>query len=47
MQFFQDLVGVNHLKIKGSSTARRVAGRSGSKIDFSCTVREKGLFNIK
>ncbi|WVZ01702.1 hypothetical protein V8G54_022508 [Vigna mungo] len=30
---------VNHLKIKGSSTARRVAGRRGSRIDFSCTKR--------
>ncbi|RYR03085.1 hypothetical protein Ahy_B06g081917 [Arachis hypogaea] len=29
---------MNHLKIKGSSMASRLAG-SGSKMDFSCTVR--------
>ncbi|KEH25338.1 hypothetical protein MTR_6g017320 [Medicago truncatula] len=30
---------MNHLKIKGSSKASMVAGRSGNKMDFSCTVK--------
>ncbi|KAJ1412761.1 hypothetical protein SESBI_20195 [Sesbania bispinosa] len=32
---------MNHLNIKGSSKASRVAGRRGSRMDFSCTARER------